>query len=192
MAALTPAVMHVLLSLAGGERHGYAILKEVLLQTERSGPPRPGHHLRDAAAIDESRLGRGEPTARGRRRRAAPILSPVAIRPAALEAEVEPARRPGRGQGAGHRTAHRGSHRPRDADRVKHRRPGATRRRCTCVRPRSGASFREIVARRSRGRGEYVRRIPAAALALLGAHDRRPRGHDRRVNGCGPAGRDRW
>ena len=33
MAPLTPAVMHVLLSLAGGERHGYAILKEVLLQT---------------------------------------------------------------------------------------------------------------------------------------------------------------
>jgi DNA-binding PadR family transcriptional regulator len=33
--------MHVLLSLAGGERHGYAILKEVLLQTNdqvRLGP----------------------------------------------------------------------------------------------------------------------------------------------------------
>ena len=29
MAALTPAVVHVLLALAGGERHGYAILKEV-------------------------------------------------------------------------------------------------------------------------------------------------------------------
>jgi DNA-binding PadR family transcriptional regulator len=41
MAPLTPAVMHVLLSLAGGERHGYAILKEVLLQTNnqvRLGP----------------------------------------------------------------------------------------------------------------------------------------------------------
>jgi DNA-binding PadR family transcriptional regulator len=29
MAALTPAVVHVLLALAGGERHGYAILKDV-------------------------------------------------------------------------------------------------------------------------------------------------------------------
>src|SRR5437870_1983422 len=41
MPPLTPAVMHVLLSLAGGERHGYAILKEVLLQTNnqvRLGP----------------------------------------------------------------------------------------------------------------------------------------------------------
>jgi DNA-binding PadR family transcriptional regulator len=41
MAPLTPAVMHILLSLAGGERHGYAILKEVLLQTNnqvRLGP----------------------------------------------------------------------------------------------------------------------------------------------------------
>jgi DNA-binding PadR family transcriptional regulator len=41
MAPLTPAVMHVLLSLSGGERHGYAILKEVLLHTNnqvRLGP----------------------------------------------------------------------------------------------------------------------------------------------------------
>jgi len=41
MAPLTPAVMHVLLSLAGGERHGYAILKDVLHQTNhqvRLGP----------------------------------------------------------------------------------------------------------------------------------------------------------
>jgi DNA-binding PadR family transcriptional regulator len=29
MPALTPAVVHVLLALAGGERHGYAILKDV-------------------------------------------------------------------------------------------------------------------------------------------------------------------
>jgi len=39
--ALTPAVMHILLALAGGERHGYGILKEVLRQTAdqvRLGP----------------------------------------------------------------------------------------------------------------------------------------------------------
>jgi DNA-binding PadR family transcriptional regulator len=34
MSALTPAVVHVLLALAGGERHGYAILKDV---QERAG-----------------------------------------------------------------------------------------------------------------------------------------------------------
>src|SRR5438128_555925 len=41
MNPLTPAVMHVLLSLASGERHGYAILKEVQHQTNnqiRMGP----------------------------------------------------------------------------------------------------------------------------------------------------------
>ena len=31
--ALTPAVFHVLLALSGGERHGYAILKEILRLT---------------------------------------------------------------------------------------------------------------------------------------------------------------
>lgn len=30
---MTPAVIHVLLALAGGERHGYAILKEVQRET---------------------------------------------------------------------------------------------------------------------------------------------------------------
>src|SRR5688500_8944727 len=34
MPPLTPAVVHVLLSLAGGERHGYGILKDVLRQTQ--------------------------------------------------------------------------------------------------------------------------------------------------------------
>jgi DNA-binding PadR family transcriptional regulator len=41
MAPLTPAVVHVLLSLAGGERHGYAILKDVQRQSNsrlRFGP----------------------------------------------------------------------------------------------------------------------------------------------------------
>jgi DNA-binding PadR family transcriptional regulator len=41
MPPLTPAVFHVLLALAGGQRHGYAILKEVLRQTDggvRMGP----------------------------------------------------------------------------------------------------------------------------------------------------------
>ena len=39
--ALTPAVFHVLLALAGGERHGYGIMKDVLEQSDgrtRLGP----------------------------------------------------------------------------------------------------------------------------------------------------------
>jgi len=41
MPPLTPAVFHVLLSLAGGDRHGYGIIKEVLRHTNdkvRLGP----------------------------------------------------------------------------------------------------------------------------------------------------------
>jgi DNA-binding PadR family transcriptional regulator len=41
MVPLTSAVMHVLLSLAGGDRHGYGIIKDVLQQTDnrlRLGP----------------------------------------------------------------------------------------------------------------------------------------------------------
>src|SRR5258706_13188667 len=41
MLALTAAVFHILLALAGDERHGYGILKEVLRQTDgavRLGP----------------------------------------------------------------------------------------------------------------------------------------------------------
>jgi len=41
MTPLTPAVFHILLALAGGKRHGYAISKEVLRQTDgrmRMGP----------------------------------------------------------------------------------------------------------------------------------------------------------
>lgn len=34
MPPLTPAVMHVLLSLSGGDRHGYGILKDVRRQSE--------------------------------------------------------------------------------------------------------------------------------------------------------------
>jgi DNA-binding PadR family transcriptional regulator len=41
MVPLTPAVVHVLLSLAGGDRHGYAILKDIERQSAsrlRFGP----------------------------------------------------------------------------------------------------------------------------------------------------------
>lgn len=41
MTPLTPAVFHILLALAGGKRHGYAISKEVARQTDgqvRMGP----------------------------------------------------------------------------------------------------------------------------------------------------------
>jgi DNA-binding PadR family transcriptional regulator len=41
MLPLTPAVFHILLALAGGERHGYGIMQEILAQTDgkmRIGP----------------------------------------------------------------------------------------------------------------------------------------------------------
>lgn len=35
---LTPAVFHILLALAGGERHGYAIMREAATRGHRMGP----------------------------------------------------------------------------------------------------------------------------------------------------------
>ena len=39
---LTPAVFHILLSLADGERHGYGIMQEVAAMTERQVRMGPG------------------------------------------------------------------------------------------------------------------------------------------------------
>ena len=36
MLPLTPAVFHILLALADGERHGYAVMREVVESTEDS------------------------------------------------------------------------------------------------------------------------------------------------------------
>jgi DNA-binding PadR family transcriptional regulator len=60
MAPLTPAVFHILLSLAGGERHGYGILKEVLRQTDGAVRLGPGtiygtlQRLMESAWVEES------------------------------------------------------------------------------------------------------------------------------------------
>jgi DNA-binding PadR family transcriptional regulator len=42
MATLTTAVVHVLLALGGGERHGYGILKDVLAQSDGNVKLGPG------------------------------------------------------------------------------------------------------------------------------------------------------
>jgi DNA-binding PadR family transcriptional regulator len=42
MATLTTAVLHVLLALGGGERHGYGILKDVLTQSDGKVKLGPG------------------------------------------------------------------------------------------------------------------------------------------------------
>ena len=42
MVPLTPAVLHVLLALAEGERHGYAILKDVQRQSDQQFTLGPG------------------------------------------------------------------------------------------------------------------------------------------------------
>lgn len=39
---LTPAVLHILLALSGGERHGYAIMQEVAAQTQGTVKMGPG------------------------------------------------------------------------------------------------------------------------------------------------------
>lgn len=60
MSPLTPAVFHVLLALAGGERHGYGILKEVLRQTGGEVRLGPGtlygtlQRLMEASWVEES------------------------------------------------------------------------------------------------------------------------------------------
>jgi DNA-binding PadR family transcriptional regulator len=60
MDALTPAVFHILLALAGGERHGYGIRKEVLRQTDDAVRLGPGtiygtlQRLMDAGWVEES------------------------------------------------------------------------------------------------------------------------------------------
>lgn len=60
MPALTPAVFHILLALAGGDRHGYGILKEVLRQTDNAVRLGPGtiygtlQRLMDSGWVEES------------------------------------------------------------------------------------------------------------------------------------------
>jgi DNA-binding PadR family transcriptional regulator len=57
---LTPAVFHVLLALAGGERHGYAIMQEVVASTDGQIKMGPGtlygtiKRLLEAQLIEES------------------------------------------------------------------------------------------------------------------------------------------
>jgi DNA-binding PadR family transcriptional regulator len=62
---LTPAVFHILLALAPGERHGYGILKEVLRHTSGEVRLGPGtlygtlRRLMDASWVEETE-GRGD------------------------------------------------------------------------------------------------------------------------------------
>lgn len=53
---LTPAVFHVLLALAGGERHGYAIMQSVLETTEGRVTMGPGTLYGTIKRLLESRL----------------------------------------------------------------------------------------------------------------------------------------
>ena len=60
MPALTPAVFHILLALAGGDRHGYGILKDVLRQTDNAVRLGPGtiygtlQRLMESGWVEES------------------------------------------------------------------------------------------------------------------------------------------
>ena len=68
MAALTPAVVHVMLSLAAGERHGYAILKDIQRQWNRALRFGPGtiygtlQRLMEAGWVEERPRRRPRPT----------------------------------------------------------------------------------------------------------------------------------
>lgn len=89
MAPLTPAVFHVLLALAPGERHGYGILKDVLDETGgevRLGPGTLYGTLQRLMALDwvEETTGRG--TAADERRR---YYRLTRLGRRSLEAEVE-------------------------------------------------------------------------------------------------------
>jgi DNA-binding PadR family transcriptional regulator len=72
MAAMTPAVVHVLLALAGGERHGYAILKDVELHVGNRLRFGPGtiygtlQRLMEAGWVEEAASPAGDVDARRR------------------------------------------------------------------------------------------------------------------------------
>ena len=63
--ALTPAVFHVLLALADGEKHGYAIMRSV--EDDTAGTLKMGlwHLVWDPAAAQRRRLGAGGGCAEG-------------------------------------------------------------------------------------------------------------------------------
>lgn len=60
MKPLTPAVFHILLALSAGERHGYAIMREVAAETGNSFTMGPGTlygtlvRMLDAGLVEES------------------------------------------------------------------------------------------------------------------------------------------
>ncbi len=71
---LTPITFHILLALAGGERHGYALLQEIAATTEGQFRPGPGtlyrslKQLLDLGLIEQSDV-RPDPTLDDERRR---------------------------------------------------------------------------------------------------------------------------
>ncbi len=71
---LTPAVFHILLALAGGERHGYGIMQEVAANTQGQMRLGPGTLYRSIKQMLEARLieesdERPDPTLDDERRR---------------------------------------------------------------------------------------------------------------------------
>jgi DNA-binding PadR family transcriptional regulator len=63
--SLTPAVFHIMLALAQGDRHGYGILKEVLRQTDGAVRLGPGtlygtlQRLMDSNLVEETKAPAG-------------------------------------------------------------------------------------------------------------------------------------
>ena len=60
---LSPAALHILLSLAGEDRHGYGIMQEVARQSDGQYKTRPRHALRQPPEAHDTRAGGGIPAA---------------------------------------------------------------------------------------------------------------------------------
>ena len=91
MLPLTPAVFQILLALAGGERHGYSIMREIASRTEGKARIGPGTLYRSikqmlAAGLIEESDERPDPALDIERRRYY-RLTPLGQRVAEVEAE---------------------------------------------------------------------------------------------------------
>ncbi len=106
MPSLTPAAFHILLARAGGERHGYGIMQEVLALTGGAGWLGPGTLYGTVGRLLATGLitevaERPDPALRGPRAAAGPGRVAAAARPAPNSAGAVGLR--GRGPGRGHR-----------------------------------------------------------------------------------------
>ena len=104
MEPLTPAVFHILLALSSGERHGYAIMREVAAESGGAVKMGPGtlygtlKRMLDAGLVEESGE-RRDPAMNEARRRYYRITSPGRHAAAAEAKRLDTLVRSARGKG---------------------------------------------------------------------------------------------